>query len=266
MTYAKGLHRPDPAKSAHRSRLLGVDGPQTPRGSAMLTPCPVLDQGPTGTCHAHSAAGAIWTAYQATGQPPAFVPSPGQIAALTYATVQGPASVRGPLQDTGADLSDDAKALAKWGVAPMRAPTADGRNSDAALNADGSFPEPDVGQMVISGAALIAGEYSIVVDADAPRLCALSLDQGIPIWLGTLVGSAFERLQSDQTAEPTDPTEYGAGGHALYAYGYRTASDGTYEFRVMNSWGTGWCDGGGCWVSQAWLLACWMLWPMAVVK
>ena len=268
MSYGRGLHRPDPKKLARRMHAayhpLLAGG--TPKGKAQLTPCPRLDQGASGTCHAHSAAGSIWTAFKAAGQE-IFVPSPRVIASTTYAEVRAAAYPTGPLpqlQDTGADLSDDATALAEWGVAPIQAPTSDGRYSDVE-NDKGWFPEPDLGRLLIAGADLISGEYQIPVDSSAPSLCALSLDGGIPIWLGFFVDSAFQSLGPSSIAQPPDTSDPSGGGHAVYLSGYRTASSGQYEFLLQNSWGSGWAGGGAVWCSQAWLLACWMLWPMVVV-
>lgn len=270
--YGKGLHRPDPAKLArrlhagkHPALVARVAVGSTPNGSAQLQACPRLDQGQTGTCHAHSAAAAVWTALNAAGKPLPFIPSPLLIASTTYADVQGPADKRDKLQDTGADLSDDAKALATWGIAPMRGPTSDGRNSDVENDPpDNSFPEPDASQISVAGSDLIAGEYSIPVDADAPRLCALALDSGIPIWLGFFCDTAFENLTPSDVAQPPNEADPNGGGHAVVLAGYRTAADGSYEFHLVNSWGAGWCDNGTCWVSTAWLLKCWMLFLGAV--
>lgn len=264
--YGRGLHRPDPAKLARR-----VDGflPRVaraalrgPRGSAQLTPCPRLDQGSSGTCHAHSAAGAIWTAFAAVGKTLSFIPSPLLIASCTYADVQGPSDTRGPLQDTGADLSDDATALATWGIGPMGAPTSDGRNSDVE-NVFGSFPEPDAGKLVIAGADLIVGEYAIPIDTNTPARCALNLDAGVPLWVGFLCDSRFQQLGPSDVAGAPDQGDPSAGGHAVYLAGYRTVGS-ALQFRLENSWGSSWCDAGACWVSEDWIRALWMCWPMAV--
>ena len=266
MSYGKGLKRPDTHKLARRLHasfhpLLASAG--TPRGSAQLVPCQRMDQGQSGTCHAHSAAAAVWTARNALGSPLAFVPSPLLIAACTYADVQGPASKRGPLQDTGADLSDDATALSTWGIAPM-GPTVDGRYSDVPNDPpDNSFPEPDLLQLQVAGADIISGEYQIPVDASAPTLCALALDANVPIWLGFEVDDAFQALgPGDVALPPVDAPD--DGGHAVYLSGYERDGASGFAFRLENSWGSGWADGGAVWVSQAWLLATWMLWPMAV--
>lgn len=266
--YGKGLHRPDPAKLArrlHASLHPKLGALAVPSGSASLTPCPRLDQGQTGTCHAHSAAGAIWTERNAAGKPLGFIPSPRLIAALTYATVQGPADQRQALQDTGADLNDDAAALRTYGIAPMQGPTSDGRNSDVENDPpDNSFPEPDASRIVVAGADLITGEYQIPVDSDAPRLCALALDAGIPIWVGFFCDRAFENLGQNDVAQAPNQSDPNGGGHAVFLSGYRTNQAGELEYLLINSWSNSWCADGTCWTSSAWLLACWSLFPMAI--
>jgi hypothetical protein len=259
-----GLHRPDPAKLARRLRV--ARGAATPIGHAELEPCPRLDQGQSGTCHAHSAAGVIWTAYQAAGRAMAWIPSPREIAACTYADVRsaatGPGMSLPKLQDTGADLSDDASALATWGIAPMWPPTSDGRASDVENDpADNTFPEPDSTQLLVAGADLIAGEYQIPVDSSAPNLCALSLDAGVPIWLGFFVDSAFEQAGPSTVVGAPNQSDPSGGGHAVYLSGYRTAADGSFEFLLQNSWGGSWALNGSVWCSTAWLLATWIRWP-----
>lgn len=272
MSYSLGLLRPDPAKSAHRlhaSLHASIDASATPKGAASLTPCERIDQGGTGCCHACSGVAVTWTACNAAGKALAFVPSPRLLASCTYADVRAAANPAGqpfpPLQDTGADLSDDARALATWGIAPIQAPTSDGRFCDIENDPPNNvFPEPDTSQLQIAGSNLIAGEYQIPVDANAPKLCALALDAGIPIWLGFLCDSAFQALGASDIAQAPNQSDPSAGGHAVYISAYRTNASGQFEWLVQNSWGSGWADNGAVWASTAWLEACWMLWPMAV--
>jgi hypothetical protein len=271
VSYSKGLLRPDPAKLTrrlHASLHPGIVG-GPPKGSAQLETLGRLDQGASGTCHAHSAVGAVWCALKAAGQTPAFVGSPRCLASCTYADVRAASTLPGQplplLQDTGADLSDDSAAMARWGLGPIRNPTKDGRYSDVENDPpDNVFPEPVLSELQVAGQDLIGGEYQIPVDANAPALCALALDAGIPIWLGFFVDSAFEALRPGEVAQPPNESDPNGGGHAVYLSGYRTAAGGSFEFRLENSWGSGWCESGACWVSTAWLLKCWMLWPMAV--
>jgi hypothetical protein len=229
-----------------------------------------MDQGESSTCHSHSAVAGVWAAFMAAGKPAPFLGSPLTLASCTYADVRAAQTPHGqtlpPLQDTGAELQDVADALRRWGLAPMGTPIAGrGGISDVPDDVDGQpFPEPDRWSVEVAGSHLISGEYAIPLDSSAPTTCALALDKGIPVWLGTFVDTAFEQLGASDIAAPADTSDPNGGGHALYLSGYRTAADGSYEFRVENSWGTGWADGGAVWASQAWLLACWDLWPMAV--
>lgn len=261
----KGLKRSTPHRVAHR--LGAASHPQiqallatTLPASFQLTPAARSDQGESETCHAHSA---ISCSDMVNG-----APTPGSplcLASCTYSDIRNAATPPGqalpPLQDTGAELQDDADALRRWGKAPLGAQIA-GRSGVSDVPDDsGAFPEPNVDQVEAAGHTLITGEYSIQVDADAPRTVAASIVAGFPVWLGTLVGSAFQSLQAGDIAQPCPDSDTTAGGHAMYISGYRTNAAGEYEFRVENSWGTGWCDGGACWASTAWLLACWDLWP-----
>ena len=271
MTYGKGLKPSTPHRIAHRlgaAHVLGLAG--TPKGSAQLQACPRLDQGGSGTCHSHSAVGAIWTALMAAGKRPAWVGSPLTLASCTYADVralQYPAGPLPPLVDTGAELQDDADALSRWGLAPMGNQIAGrGGISDVPDDVDGQpFHEPVRAQVELAGKELVSGEYSIAVDQSAPNTVALALDAGIPVWLGVFVDTAFERLGPTDIAQPGDQSDPNGGGHALYISGYRTES-GILQFRVENSWGSSWADNGAVWASEAWLLSCWNLWPMKVAS
>jgi hypothetical protein len=271
-SYGKGLRRSTTEKTAHR---LGahhlLDTGAVPHGSATLKPCQRMDQGSSGCCHSHSAVAALWCALNAAGKVPAFVGSPRCLASCTYADVRAAATPAGQplptLQDTGADLQDDATALAKWGVAPIQAPTSDGRFSDVENDPpDNTFPEPDINQLSVAGADLVSGEYQIAVDDNAPKTVALCLDAGVPVWLGFFVDGSFENLGASDVAQAPDQNDPSGGGHAVYINSYRTNAAGKLEFLVQNSWGSGWADGGAVWASEAWLKACWMLWPMAVAS
>jgi len=265
----KGLLRCAPEKIAHRfhvAHLLGALALASPKGAGMLVPGPLFDQGQTGTCHATSLPGACDCALRAAGETPPFVGSPRQLAGCTYSDVRAAKLVPGQpvpkLTDDGADLQDDATALAGWGLAPIQAPTSDGRYHDVENDPpDNTFPEPDPTQL--QKAFQVTGEYSIPVDANAPKLVALCLDAGVPVQVGFFCDMAFENMGPSDVAGVPNSNDPQGGGHAVYLYGYRTNSAGKYEFRLRNSWGL-WCDAGDCWVSEEWLLACWELFPVAV--
>lgn len=263
-----GLRRSPPEKTAHRfgaHHLVTLGA--TPKGAGQLTPCQRIDQGDTETCHACSAAACCWVAMNAAGRP-TFIPSQVLIASCTYADVRAAAHPSGTLPelvDAGADLQDDATAMAKWGIGPMGAPVRN-RFCDIPDPTGYGFPEPDVGALEVAGQDLIGGEYQIAVDTSAPNTVALCIDAGIPVWLGTFVDTAFQNLGAHDVAQPANENDPNGGGHAMYVSGYRTAADGSFEFRVENSWGSSWADGGAVWASSAWLKACWSLWPFKVAS
>jgi hypothetical protein len=270
MRFGLGLKPSTPAKIAHRvkadhhgeiqARLLNA-----PSDFRQLTPCQRMDQGQTSTCHAHSLAAVLWTARNAMGKP-IVIPSPRMIASCTYADVRAALTPAGgglaPLSDDGAELQDDATAVAGWGIAPIKAPTSDGRFSDVEnTSSTAAFPEPAAEDLEQGASSLLAGEYAITVDSTAPRVVAASIDAGIPVWVGFSVDDAFEALGSNDVAQPPGSS---LGGHAVYLSGYRTNASGFYEYRLENSWGSGWADSGAVWCSTGWLLACWDLWPCTV--
>ena len=275
LIHSTGLHRPDPAKLARRKPLLAHPrfASGTPRGSAMLEMPDVLDQGQTSTCPGHSFSVTLWCALKALGIASPIIASPKSIMSLTYSRVRKNESVPGGdfpmLLDTGADLSDVSAVGASWGVAPILAPTSDGRNSDVEamglngipLIAGGQFPEPDTRQIQIAGSDLISGEYSIPVDNDIDLACALLLDAGVPIWIGGPVAQPYEDLGPSQVATGADTV--GGAGHAQGIRGYQTTPQGR-QYRVRGSWNKTWADHGEVWADPSFLLSLWMAWPMAV--
>jgi hypothetical protein len=271
----RGLKPPTPGKSAHRlgaaehhADIRSALGSGI-RGNADLSSflCGRMDQGSTETCFAHSGAAGIFTARAAVGKPMLWVPSPLLIASTTYADVRAEATAAGQplpvLQDTGAQLQDVATAMAKWGVGPIGADV-QGRYSDVPADNGYSFPEPDPAKLVVSGQTLIGGEYQIAIDDNAPETVAASLDAVVPVWIGGLVGQAYQAATATSVQGPTPANDSTAGGHAQFIVAYRTNAAGELEFLVVNSWGTGWASNGMVWVSAPFIQALWMAWPLAV--
>lgn len=284
MTFRTGLKRSTPHRVAHRlgaqlhpgiAATLG----QPLRGSAMLTAAAQGDQGESETCAEHSAVACC----KCSGAVD-FIGSPLTLASCTYSDIRNavtPPNVDLPeLVDTGAELQDVADALRRWGLARLGAQIP-GRNgwSDVPDDEPGvAFPEANRAQLEQAGHTLVSGEYAITVDRTAPLLVAASLEAAMPVWLGTLVGPAFQGLSANDVAQP-EPQGPGTGGHALYIIGYKTSDGSTAPnpgesqadwlnrvmlVRVKNSWGSEWCDNGECWAGVPWLLACWDLWPWTV--
>jgi hypothetical protein len=242
----------------------------------------ILDQGSSGACTAHSFSVATVIAIACAASrgtapsPLGFVPSPRELYAATRAIARAAATPIGAheqaLGDVGAELPDVATAGREYGLKPMQGPTPDGRNSDVwtpldvgTAIASNVNDEPDVLGLEAGQTRLVDGEYSIApATADGPELLAASIDAGIPCWAGGFVDSAFMRLGAGDVMGAPNPNDPNGGGHAFVFPAYRTASTGRLEFRLRNSWGLSWADGGSGWVSEDFVRALWELWPFAV--
>ncbi len=76
---------------------------------------------------------------------------------------------------------------------------------------------------------------------------ANTIAQGYPVVCGITLDPAFYQYQGGTIMQ------WGAekkGGHMVMICGYRTRSDGRREFLFLNSWGTGWGEGGFFWVHE----------------
>lgn len=280
MSRRRGLHKPDPARSAYR-----VGAHTNPRIAAVLAAGLPLsyslsqywrtafNQGNSDKCHSHSASTSIAVAFASAGKKLPFdgPPSPENIAATTYANMRR-ASWNGisdlpKLLDTGASLEDDVGAVGQWGAGPMGA-LVGGRYSDSPDDTAGTFtPEPDERALVVSGKELIVGAYSVPLDAAAARLCAASLVAGIPVQVGGPVGNGYE--YGDPTV--ACPAEPDGDGHATVLLDFRTnPATGELEFWDATSWGNEFGvaspvgSPGGRWVGVAWLRSMWQAFPWNV--
>lgn len=271
MTHGRGLLPSHPSRSAHRlgaSEHPGIAAALKSgiSGAADLTRFlpERFDQGQTETCHAHSLAAGLAVALAVQVKPLVFVPSPRLIASCTYADVRAvsvsPSSALPPLTDDGAELQDDADAVARWGIGPMSAPV-EGRHSDCPSTQEPGFPEVDPQALVVSTRSLIGGEYQI--DPADVEMVAASLDAGVPVWVGGTVGAAYQELAPTDVAQPTPASDKTAGGHAQLIAAYRTTG-AELQFLVVNSWGTGWALNGTVWAGTAWMQALWSVWPLSV--
>lgn len=70
------------------------------------------------------------------------------------------------------------------------------------------------------------------------------LASGFPVLFGMVVDRPFTQLASGQVYDQVSGQSL--GGHAMVAVGY---DDGRQAFRVINSWGREWGDGGYGWIS-----------------
>jgi C1A family cysteine protease len=99
------------------------------------------------------------------------------------------------------------------------------------------------------------GTYCRIYDVGERRVLAIkaALAASLPVVFGTKVSRSY--LESEGPTEVSRPSivDEIAGGHAQVIVGYEdTESDGT-RFRILNSWGDDWRDGGFIWMSEDYL-------------
>jgi hypothetical protein len=284
--FGKGLLAHTPSKIAHR--LAAVYHPKIsaalaagPKGAADLSAFrpPRMNQRYTSTCHAHSRAAGLYSAWGAAGRPLLFVPSPVLVASCTYLDVRSAATPPGValavLQDVGAELQDSEDATQRWGIAPIQPLSTDpNQYTDVPDNTavPGTvFPEADPKRLEIAGSSLQAPEYSITPgQAVRPTLQVIAaLDSNIPVQTANPVGPAYEALTATQIAMP----EPNGDGHAQYTDVYlpmtaaekaQCGSQGTYKFAIVGSWGLEVCADGIFWVSEEWIDQGWTYFPLTV--
>ena len=88
------------------------------------------------------------------------------------------------------------------------------------------------------------------LDFDIATICT-ELDAGHPVVVGLQVTEDWRDPNGDVLPEPAGEV---IGGHAVLLVGYDL---GLRAFRVRNSWGTSWRDGGYAWLPWAWIRAPW---------
>ena len=198
------------------------------------------------------------------GNPLGFVPSPYTTYTVTRSLERSSSSV--PLTDSGAMPSDVMTAVSRYGVRPIQAPTPDGRFSDIWSASDVSgvpnAPPPNVNSDVDfmdleqAGQKLVVGEYRIdEVSSDVVTLVRQCLAVGkAPVGIGIFVDSQVMNFGPHSApVGPPNTNDPNGGGHWICIVGYRLASDGTYDWEVCNSWGTGYGDAGHFWAKQEWI-------------
>lgn len=142
----------------------------------------------------------------------------------------------GPQNDNGAYPSSVVQGMRSFGVV-----------AEATCPGDG----PDVINNVLEFykleiACLFKVTQIAVIEDFGADLCTAfrrALAAGFPIAFGMTLDQAFMDLPSGQVYD--GPTGAIIGSHALRVVGYKPGM-----FLIANSWGTSWCDGGFCWLSD----------------
>jgi Papain family cysteine protease len=90
-----------------------------------------------------------------------------------------------------------------------------------------------------------AGRYRIKnwsrFDATDLTMVKQQIARGVPVIFGMRIGAAFGKLRGDKVLD--DDRDLG-GGHSMIVVGF---DDDRKAFRIQNSWGRGWGDGGYGW-------------------
>jgi C1A family cysteine protease len=221
-----------------------------PTSVDLRTQCPpVLNQGDLGSCTANAIANAHrFDQLKQSAQ--SFLPSRLFIyynERVMEGTVES---------DAGAMLRDGVKSIAKQGVCPERdwpyVPSKFATKPPARAYAEAKRHQ--------------AIEYQRVTQTlSQMRGC---IADGFPFIFGFTVYESFESEAVARTGRVPmpGPGEGTMGGHAMMAVGYRDASQG---FLAMNSWSTGWGDGGFCTMPYAYLVDTSLaadLWTIRIVE
>jgi hypothetical protein len=110
--------------------------------------------------------------------------------------------------------------------------------------------EGELSSAEANGKYTITSIQSLTMPANPNDIVAV-LATGADLWVAFSLDVnnwGYQALQMNNNVIPdwTSPE----GGHAVMLAGYRTASDGSKQFLIHNSWGTDWGDGGYAWVSD----------------
>ncbi|HTN54431.1 MAG TPA: C1 family peptidase [Anaeromyxobacter sp.] len=187
---------------------------------------PVYDQGQLGSCTANAIGAAVQFA-RAQEKKPDFIPS-------RLFIYYGERVIEGTVdQDSGAQIRDGMKVVAKLGACPE---SATGKPYD--------WPY-DIARFAVAPPKpchVFALKNQVILYKRVPRAVAQMkgcLAEGFPWVLGFTVYEGFESPEVAKTGVLQMPgrNEKVLGGHAVLAVGY---DDRQQRFIVRNSWGRGW--------------------------
>lgn len=99
------------------------------------------------------------------------------------------------------------------------------------------------------------GEYLAITGGGSTRVERIksALADGYPVVFGTDLAKSFMPAAGEHVIDRPKSSEKIVGGHAMVIIGYTTDGDGSTLFRVLNSWGKRWRDGGLCWFTERYI-------------
>lgn len=218
--------------------LLGAVGAVPEAADLMPLVVEVLDQQGLGSCVAQAALQAIRMRDRAVLGPTSVPP----LGSRLFAYYTSRAVHHATAYDTGTNYRSMFGAIAKLGVPPEDAwPYVDSARPGAPFSL---MPPADAFRRAYDARRLI--EYRRIYDEGYARVAAVraAIAHGHPVCFGLDVTQGFIDEEFDAT-HPLDPLdESPVGGHAMLIVGYQGDA-----FRVLNSWGPRWADGGTCLIS-----------------
>jgi C1A family cysteine protease len=192
---------------------------------------PVYDQGEIGSCTANAIAGAIQFGREKDGETPDFVPSRLFIYYNERVIEHSVAS------DSGAQIRDGIKSVAKLGVCPEPEWPYEATPADPKTNLfpPGSPPVTKPSPECYTDAKAHTAISYLSVHQSLAQLKGC-LAQGYPFCLGFTVYSSLYGADGNPVTVLPLPSgsDSSIGGHAVLAVGY---DDATQLFTIRNSWG-----------------------------
>jgi hypothetical protein len=202
-------------------------------------PEPPFEQGNLGSCVAQGTAAAVDYARVRQGLAPLARPS------RLFIYFQGRARGGYPIgEDTGLQIRDGFTVIAKDGAPP--------EDPDWPYDTARFTERPPA--RAYEDAAL---DQAVAYGAIAPGAIDATVASGYPVVFGATLCESFESQQVALTGIVSMPCggEPRVGGHCMVIVStpksgseIRGADPGLSYYRVRNSWGTSWGDGGYCWV------------------
>lgn len=234
----RGLgYRPNPSDKRDLKYLVMRHG--LPESVSLEKWCAVVDQKSTSSCVGNAVAGAVYIQEQKSGQLYGY---PSRLFAYWIARNQHD---KPPLKDNGTYIRSAFKALRLHGVCdevdwPFKASRVNDqpRGYGPYAHAD---PRSD-------------GEYLAISGGGSTRVDRIksALSDGYPVVFGTDLAKSFMSASGPAVIDRPKSSDKIVGGHAMVIIGYRTV-DGETQFRVLNSWGKRWRDGGLCWFKERYI-------------
>ena len=197
---------------------------------------PPGNQGAQGSCVAWATAYAL-RSYQAHVRSRESLVTDGHI---DSARVFSPAFIYNQInngRDAGSLFSDALNLMQTRGVAPLRYMP---------------YSQTDYTTLPSQTALEVASNYRIAfwkqVNYNDPVELKSQLNAGYPVIIGATVDDGFDRAGKGFVWDHVSGKQL--GGHAMLVVGY---DDDRNAFRVLNSWGTSWGDGGYYWLDYGFL-------------